>query len=308
MKKKFELANLSKNLLYCVCFSICALNLTACDDDDENGTQGNGPAPIGIPSSVVDGVRATSMSGVDVTYNEDGTIKEAEVDGNTLVFNYASSRAIKVDPIRSLISITSSERESERWIASDFAFNTSGFVTAYKLKYTDTDPEFREEMNIAYTVNYNADGQMQKISMKTDGKDDEGPYSKSSEINYTYNNKVLEKIETKSNNITYCSQTYEYTQAIKNTYNAMLLLLLPEELASDDCVFNVFAITGYLGNAGANLPTAMTIKYTYPEDSSENSTERYNLSYTLNENKAIASYTLSRYGETMTFPCDWTNF
>lgn len=307
MKKKFELANLSKNLLYCVCFSICALNLTACDDDDENGTQGNGPAPIGIPSSVIDGVRATSMSGVDVTYNEDGTIKEAEVDGNTLVFNYASSRAIKVDPIRSLISITSSERESERWIASDFAFNTSGFVTAYKLKYTDTDPDFREEMNIAYTFNYNADGQMQKISMKVDGKDDEGSYSESGEINYTYNNKVLEKIEAKSKNIT-CSQTYEYTQAIKNTYNAMPLLLLPEELASDDCVFNVFAITGYLGNAGANLPTAMTIKNTDLEDPSENSTERYNLSYTLNENKAISSYTLSGYGETMTFPCDWTNF
>lgn len=307
MKKKFELANLSKSLLYCVCFSICALNLTACDDDDENGTQGNGPAPIGIPSSVVDGVRATSMSGVDVTYNEDGTIKEAEVDGNTLVFNYASSRAIKVDPIRSLISITSSERESERWIASDFAFNTSGFVTAYKLKYTDTDPNFREEMNIAYTFNYNADGQMQKISMKVDGKDDEGSYSESGEINYTYNNKVLEKIEAKSKNIT-CSQTYEYTQAIKNTYNAMPLLLLPEALASDDCVFNVFAITGYLGNAGANLPTAMTIKNTDLEDPSENSTERYNLSYTLNENKAISSYTLSGYGETMTFPCDWTNF
>ena len=268
---------------------------------------GNGPAPIGIPSSVVDGVRATSMSGVDVTYNEDGTIKEAEVDGNTLVFNYASSRAIKVDPIRSLISITSSERESERWIASDFTFNTSGFVTAYKLKYTDTDPEFREEMNIAYTFNYNADGQMQKISMKTDGKDDEGSYSESGEINYTYNNKVLEKIEAKSKNVT-CSQTYEYTQAIKNTYNAMPLLLLPEELASDDCVFNVFAITGYLGNAGANLPTAMTIKNTDLEDPSENSTERYNLSYTLNENNAISSYTLSRYGETMTFPCDWTNF
>lgn len=307
MKKKFELANLSKSLLYCVCFSICALNLTACDDDDENGTQGNGPAPIGIPSSVVNGVRATSMSGVDVTYNEDGTIKEAEVDGNTLVFNYASSRAIKVDPIRSLISITSSERESERWIASDFAFNTSGFVTAYKLKYTDTDPDFREEMNIAYTFNYNADGQMQKISMKVDGKDDEGSYSESGEINYTYNNKVLEKIEAKSKNIT-CSQTYEYTQAIKNTYNAMPLLLLPEALASDDCVFNVFAITGYLGNAGANLPTAMTIKNTDLEDPSENSTERYNLSYTLNENKAISSYTLSGYGETMTFPCDWTNF
>ena len=308
MKKKFELENLSKSLLYCFCISICALNLTACDDDDENGTQGNGPAPIGIPSSVVDGVRATSMSGVDVTYNEDGTIKEAEVDGNTLVFNYASSRAIKVDPIRSLISITSSERESERWIASDFAFNTSGFVTAYKLKYTDTDPDFREEMNTIYTFNYNADGQLQKISMRTDGKGDEGPYSESSEINYTYNNKVLEKIETKSNNVTYYSQTYEYTQAIKNTYNAMPLLLLPEELASDDCVFNVFAITGYLGNAGASLPTAMTIKSIDPEDSSENSTERYNLSYTFNENKAISSYTLSRYGETMTFPCDWTNF
>lgn len=88
----------------------------------------------------------------------------------------------------------------------------------------------------------------------------------------------------------------------------MPLLLLPEELASDDCVFNVFAITGYLGNAGANLPTAMTIKNTDLEDPSENSTERYNLSYTLNENKAIASYTLSGYGETMTFPCDWTNF
>ena len=307
MKKKFKLANLSKSLLYCFCISICALNLTACDDDDENGTQGNGPAPIGIPSSVIDGVRATSMSGVDVTYNEDGTNKEAEVDGNTLVFNYASSRAIKVDPIRSLISITSSERESERWIASDFAFNTSGFVTAYKLKYTDTDPDFREEMNIAYTFNYNADGQMQKISMKVDGKDDEGSYSESGEINYTYNNKVLEKIEAKSKNIT-CSQTYEYTQAIKNTYNAMPLLLLPEALASDDCVFNVFAITGYLGNAGANLPTAMTIKNTDPEDPSENSTERYNLSYTLNENKAISSYTLSGYGETMTFPCDWTNF
>lgn len=307
MKKKFELENLSKSLLYCFCISICALNLTACDDDDENGTQGNGPAPIGIPSSVIDGVRATSMSGVDVTYNEDGTIKEAEVDGNTLVFNYASSRAIKVDPIRSLISITSSERESERWIASDFAFNTSGFVTAYKLKYTDTDPDFREEMNIAYTFNYNADGQMQKISMKVDGKDDEGSYSESGEINYTYNNKVLEKIEAKSKNIT-CSQTYEYTQAIKNTYNAMPLLLLPEALASDDCVFNVFAITGYLGNAGANLPTAMTIKNTDLEDPSENSTERYNLSYTLNENKAISSYTLSGYGETMTFPCDWTNF
>ena len=52
----------------------------------------------------------------------------------------------------------------------------------------------------------------------------------------------------------------------------------------------------------------MTIKNTDLEDPSENSTERYNLSYTLNENKAIASYTLSGYGETMTFPCDWTNF
>ena len=76
MKKKFELANLSKNLLYCVCFSICALNLTACDDDDENGTQGNGTAPIGIPSSVIAGVRATSMS---VSY----THLKRHAEGNT---------------------------------------------------------------------------------------------------------------------------------------------------------------------------------------------------------------------------------
>ena len=146
MKKKFWVGKFEQNLLYCFCISICALNLTACDDNDENGTQGNGPAPIGIPSSIIR--RCTRHFHVGRWRNLQWR-RNHQRSGSRWKHSCFQllplSRAIKVDPIRSLISITSSERESERWIASDFAFNTSGFVTAYKLKYTDTDPDLEKK-------------------------------------------------------------------------------------------------------------------------------------------------------------------
>ena len=75
-------------------------------------------------------------------------------------------------------------------------------------------------MNIAYTFNYNADGQMQKISMKVDGKDDEGSYSESGEINYTYNNKVLEKIEAIQRSLSRSDEVMLIKERIGSTFIA----------------------------------------------------------------------------------------
>ena len=58
--------------------------------------------------------------------------------------------------------------------------------------------------------------------MKVDGKDDEGSYSESGEINYTYNNKLLEKIEAKSKNITQQLKTAKRPAAFEEQHRAEL--------------------------------------------------------------------------------------
>ena len=61
---------------------------------------------------------------------------------------------------------------------------------------------------------------MQKISMKVDGKDDEGSYSESGEINYTYNNKVLEKIEAIQRSLSRSDEVMLIKERIGSTFIA----------------------------------------------------------------------------------------
>ena len=115
-------------LFLCCSTSLCGLS--ACSDDDD-APQG-GDIDFGVPPSVVDGVRPSEISGMKINYNEDGTIRNAVVDGCTFTFNYAGTRAAA----RKLTSITAEGNDDyskENWVADRFILDENGFIGGYHL-------------------------------------------------------------------------------------------------------------------------------------------------------------------------------
>lgn len=276
--------------------SAIVFGLTSCSDDDEDAPQGGG-IDFGVPPSVVDGVRPTEASGVKISYNEDGTIRNAEVDGCTFTFNYAAARAAGTRLLNSITANRSGGGSTEKWEADNFVLLSNGFIGGYRLTYNMNDSHngWWEKEEVNYRFSYRDDGRIEKIDMTaTVSDEEEGPSSDTGSYSYIYDLKGgLRNIAGKSHGFTYAEQEYEYSQEYANKYNTMLLTLVPEELIDADAVFRILAVTGFLGNASEKLPTKVNISYMDPEFPEDNENETWILDYGIDSNGTIDWYSVN---------------
>lgn len=279
-------------LFLCCSTSLCGLS--ACSDDDD-APQG-GDIDFGVPPSVVDGVRPSELSGMRINYNEDGTIRDAEVDGCTFVFNYVGTRAAS----RRLTSITAERNyddSKESWIADRFILDANGFIGGYRLKYSLEEPseDWWEKGEMNYRYNYQANGYLERIDLSghfSDAEDEATSGSGSYNYSYSQTGQLL-NIKSVMQGYTYCEQKYTYGIDHNNKYNTMLLTLAPEPLMADDAVFRILAVTGYLGHASKKLPSKVEVSYRDPEDPAENSDETWALNYGFSPDERINWYSVN---------------
>lgn len=298
MKNLLFLLNALQRSVLCFMLltSAFAIGFTSCSDDDEDVPQG-GEIDFGVPPSVVDGVRPTEASGVKISYNEDGTIRNAEVDDCTFTFNYAATRAAGSRKLNSITADRSNDGSTNSWKADNFILLNNGFIGGYRLTYSMNESynQWWEKGEINYQFSYRNGERIEKIDMTGTFSDaEEGPFSNSASYSYTYDqNDRLQKIAGTSHGYTFFEQEFEYSQDYANKYNTMLLTLTPEDIISDDAVFRILAVTGFLGNASPKLPTKASLSYKDPEYPEDNENDTWILDYNISSNGVINWYSVN---------------
>lgn len=291
MKTSILLFNTLRRSVLCfmLLMSTLAVGFTSCSDDEEDETPPQeGGIDIGVPPSVVDGVRPSELSDMKINYNDDGTISNVVVDGCVFTFNYAATKAAT----RQLNSITadgSNGYSTESWKADNFILSDNGFIGGYHLTYNMNEPRYEwwEKGDVNYVFTYRSDGRIEKFDMSGTFSDAEevNPFSDSGTFSYAYGqNGELLSIKGTSQGFTFFQQKMTYGMDLDNKYNTMLLTLTPEDVISDDAVFRILAVAGYLGNASKKLPTQLRLIYSDDED------ETLNLSYSIGANGMINWY------------------
>lgn len=288
--------------------------MSSCSDDDkdepqlpaEEETNLSGTA-ISIPASVVDGVRVKDNgSGLAITYNADGTIDNANLYGTTYRFEYADSR--EATPTgRKLVRITASYTdgdEQEKWEATNFSFNTDGFIASYLEKSEErsgSNGDYDKTV-IHATCDYTAAGRIKSIGLVADFTQCEDgqthTYHESTSVSYTYNGGDLASSSVSDGEMTN-RLTYGYDLASTNTYN-IVTPQLAYGMANYSPIAYIFAVSGYLGNASANLPTSFTQDYIDHEDPEDSSSESFGISYTFDSANRIKSIICDADGYTYT--------
>lgn len=287
----------------------CAPLFTSCSDDDEGGNGGG--VEMYIPASVVDGVRVSGVSSAadsehsfSIDYNDDGTPASMTVGGQTFDFEYeAATRAgarAAVPTGKKLVRIGCRQYndtltgDKSSWVATNFAFNTDGFVASYQEVIEEKFGSSTEKVVLHLTFDYDNKGRIQRVGIQgTDsGYDDEdGNWQEhiSTSLNYVYSGDALERAYNTYDGET-MSYEYEYdTDAHANTYNVMT-----PQLAQGVSVYSpilyCLAFSGFMGNASAFLPTKCTYR-SYSdyggEDPDYNDVEVYDITYTFWDNNKI---------------------
>lgn len=300
MKKMSVVFNAFKSSVLCfvLFMSACLIGFTSCGDDDD--PQGGGTVEIGVPPSVVDGVRASEVQGIKIVYNEDGTVNHATTeDGTEYKFNYASTRAA-TRPLTNITATRSVGGESETWEAREFTTSPAGFITGYRLEYSYKADESWEKSSILYRITYGSNNCISKVDMSGTWQDQEEQSSDSGAYNYAYGqNGELVEISATNGSSVFFRQKFQYEESLNNKFNIMLATLMPEDLISDDNIFVILGVSGYLGNTSAQLPTYVTLNYLDPEYPEDNSTDHWDISYSLGANEVIYSYNVNE----MVYPC-----
>ncbi|MCM1077682.1 MAG: hypothetical protein NC411_10030 [Bacteroides sp.] len=288
-----------RNKLFVYPLLVAAFGMTfvACSSDDDDDNNGNTPAvDMPLPSSIVDGVRITNVGdNAKINYNADGSIKDATIDGITYDFEYETSRAAMTTG-RKLARIVSrysdDEGYSDSWQATNFMFNTDGFIVSYLEKHEEKYDSSWEKTTFNVTVDYNLHGRITSMHVYGDyeGYDEgEGHYSDkgSGTVKYNYvggslESSVIEESDTKS------TYEFEYYLAHANTYN-ITTPQLAAGMANYSKIAYVFALTGYLGNASSLLPTKVSYIYVDKEEPENSSTSSYDISYKFNDKNRVTS-------------------
>lgn len=265
------------------------------NDEPEIGT----PVDMPIPSSIVDGVRVADAGNVKISYNTDGSIKDAELDGTVYEFEYEGSRASMTGrKLARIVTKYSDYNSSDSWQATNFQFNTDGFIVSYLEINKTTDEDFWEKTTLHVTVDYNAHGRISSMNVHGDyeGVDEDGHYKDraSGSVKYTYTGGSLESSVISDSEST-SRYTYEYNLAHSNTYN-VVTPQLAMGMAHYSPIAYVFAAAGYLGNASSQLPTKLTYSYIDHEEPEYSSSDNYNISYRFNDHNRITAITSEANG------------
>lgn len=242
---------------------LCAPVLAACSDDDGDGS-GGGNAEISIPASIVDGMQIASVTTSDtenalsIDYNDDGTPASATVGGQVFDFEYEPVTRAAQPTGRKLVHV-GARGSNGSWVATNFAFNTDGFLASYQEVMTESGPGYSSKYVMLYTFTYNNKGQLQRIGLTgTDsGTEDGESWSEraSAEVRLIYSGDALSEVTTTRDGET-LTYSYEYaTNTHANTYNKMTPQLAMG-MGMTSPILYALANMGYLGNASAFLPTS----------------------------------------------------
>ena len=289
---------------------LCMPFLASCsddDDEDDGGGSTSGEATMTIPSSIVDGVMVSSVSGdipLNVIYNADGTINTATLGSKTFQFVYEGSTAAKapqkVDAIiesgRKLLKIILTEADDySSYEATDFKFDrNSGFLLSFteNTKETYGSNEW-EKVTSKYTFSYNSDGTLKSTYWEgkysdSDGENDNVKATK----NFTYSDGNLTKAEVKDGEYG-MSMSYEYgDKTLENKFNKIIPPIAAGLSTGESFTTYFFAILGYLGNGGKLLPTKFVERNWGPAEDGDPAYDEYDtctLSYTFDDEQHIKS-------------------
>lgn len=289
---------------------LCAPVLSSCsNDDDEDGGVNNDGTEIGIPSSVVDGVRVSgvttdnSESAISIDYDSDGMVKSATVGGQKFTFEYADDTRSEAAPKRRIKRISSKIESDDYYFyceATNFKINTDGFVASYLEKVTEKYDGDSEEITANLTFSYNSAGRIERIGGSStwtaveDGVPDSG-YGGGS-VNYVYNGGALEKSGYSYDGYG-VEWTYEYDHAHTNTYNVFTSELAYGISMMEDPILYALAFMGYVGNASSLLPTKAVYRAysNIPDDYDYKYI--FDISYTFWDNNRIHTITTDAYDE-----------
>lgn len=303
MKKMFGLALLA----------MAGVMFTACSGDDDNGggNPSSGGAEFGIPASVVDGVRVSSIEGnspMTVTYNGDGTIAKVVCDGNEYVFEYDGVTRADQPASRKLLRIVSSytyndavSHESVKSIGSGFQFDKNGFLISYTEEQIDSysynsngqSSSSTERYVYNSSLNYNAKGRLlsnsvtcnwEDVTIENGVKETEKGSDKGT-FKYDYSGDVLTKVGGASSEGSY-SWSFGYDSTSPSNYYNIFTPNLAVGVSIYSHILYILATQGYLGNASATLPSTMTSRSVEKDDDGEVEveTETYNFTYTMWDN------------------------
>lgn len=301
MKKMFGLALLA----------MAGVMFTACSDDDDNGggNPSSGGAEFGIPASVVDGVRVSSIEGdspMTVTYNGDGTIAKVVCGEKEYVFEYDGVTRASERPklLRIITSYTDSDEyslESEKCIGNGFQFDKNGFLISYTEEQIDSysynsngqSSSSTERYVYKSSLNYNAKGRLLSNSVTCNWEDvtienGEKETEKGSDkvtINCDYSGDVLTKVGGATSEGSY-SWSFGYDSTSPSNYYNIFTPNLAVGVSIYSHILYILATQGYLGNASATLPSTMTSRSVDKDDDGEVEVETYtyNFKYTMWDN------------------------
>ncbi|MGN0233305.1 MAG: hypothetical protein ACI4B5_02655 [Bacteroidaceae bacterium] len=303
MRKMFGLALLA----------MAGVMFTACSDDDDNGggDSSSEGAAFGIPASVVDGVRVSSIEGdnpMTVTYNGDGTIAKVVYADEEYEFEYDEVTRADQPASRKLLRIITSYtyddeyiHESEKTIGSGFQFDKNNFliryteeqISSYSCQYGSQSLSSTERYVYNCSLNYNAKGRLlsnsitgnwEDVTIENGVKETEKGSDKVT-VKYDYSGDVLTKVGFGTGENSF-SWSFGYDSTSPSNYYNIFTPNLAVGVSVFSRILYILATQGYLGNASATLPSTMTSKSIEEDNDGEDYVEdnTYNIFYTMWDN------------------------
>ena len=263
---------------YALITSVFTMTIVSCGkDDDKEPSQGGTLLPI--PVSVVDGVRVASvkMGNTDFSkcvYNQDGSIASVSINGVKYDFEYASTRASRVQYTNSKlenIRITNEEGTEKGY---GFVFDEkTGFVTQWTEYGEYRDGPYYEKGSGLCTVTYNPEGRISKLSYngkyEWNDPEDSGSEPINAVIHYNYKggNLVTSTYEIPDEGKSVF--TLGYGNGPVNSFNIAPYPLYYAMGHGEACkLAGMLAYLGYLGLPSATLPTSYSYRVDDYEDMS----------------------------------------
>ncbi len=280
--------------IYCFLVMMGGMFCSSCEKDHEPDNSGNGSATmLPIPASVVNGVRLSEMGNIgSVNYNSDGSISRAVINDIKFNFEYATRSVESTGAMLQRIVITNSlYEEYDKYIATDFVFNTDGYIAKWSeyVEYDDGD-EYGKS-NLTYTTDYNTDGRIVQLNMsgKSEYYDSEIGHETETHNSYVKYNYMGGKLISSIYHIPDEGESVfslGYELAPENTYNIApypLFEVMGHGALSE--VADLFAMLGYLGKPSSYLPTSRS----YEGDDYEDMDMK--ISYKTNDHNLVSSIT-----------------
>lgn len=294
-----------KTFIYLASIALIGMSAVSCSKDEDGpdgGSNDRGESvDLPIPSSIVNGTRVESTGGVNVNYNNDGSISSLTNGGMT--FNFVYDNGTAADKGTRAVEYTGKKLTrivckyyDDVYEGYNFKFNDQGFLTEMTFRETEGGSWGSETLTLDYKLSYDGSGRLtsNKMTGNVVGEDeDDGKYNErvSGTLNFSWNGGNLTNVKLNATGVT---QTCEFTYGTDaNTFNLMIPHMAGVIGAGLDPILAALSMIGFTGNGPAMLPVKMVEVY---RDEEDNETDVYEFRYTFNSNHSINSLSFTEDG------------